>query len=102
MSRDLRIDAYIAKAQPFARPILDKVRERVHAVVPDVEDGADARVAERTGRTSLDAESLEGGLVAGRFRRQELEGDLATQPPVLGEIDHAHAAGAQGLQDPVV
>lgn len=38
MSRDPRIDAYIAKAQPFARPILEKVRERVHAVVPDVEE----------------------------------------------------------------
>ena len=33
MSREPRIDAYIAKAQPFARPILEKVRERVHAVV---------------------------------------------------------------------
>jgi uncharacterized protein YdeI (YjbR/CyaY-like superfamily) len=38
VSRDPRIDAYIAKAQPFARPILEKVRERVHAVVPDVEE----------------------------------------------------------------
>jgi uncharacterized protein YdeI (YjbR/CyaY-like superfamily) len=32
VSRDPRIDAYIAKAQPFARPILSHVRERVHAV----------------------------------------------------------------------
>lgn len=38
MSRDPRVDAYIAKAQPFARPILEKVRERVHAVVPNVEE----------------------------------------------------------------
>ena len=38
MSREPRIDAYIANAQPFARPILEKVRERVHAVVPDVEE----------------------------------------------------------------
>ena len=38
MSRDPRIDAYIARAQPFARPILEKVRERVHAVVPGVEE----------------------------------------------------------------
>lgn len=38
MSREPRIDAYIARAQPFARPILEKVRERVHAVVPDVEE----------------------------------------------------------------
>ena len=38
MSRDPRVDAYIASAQPFARDILDHVRERVHAVVPDVEE----------------------------------------------------------------
>jgi uncharacterized protein YdeI (YjbR/CyaY-like superfamily) len=38
VSREPRIDDYIAKAQPFARPILGKVRERVHAVVPDVEE----------------------------------------------------------------
>ena len=38
MSIDPRIDAYIAEAQPFARPILEKVRNRVHAVLPDVEE----------------------------------------------------------------
>ena len=38
MSRDPRIDAYIAKAAPFARPILEHVRARVHAVVPSVEE----------------------------------------------------------------
>ena len=38
MSRDPRIDDYIAKAAPFARPILNHVRERVHAVVPDAEE----------------------------------------------------------------
>ncbi len=38
MSRDPRIDAYIAKAAPFAQPILNHVRTRVHAVVPEVEE----------------------------------------------------------------
>ena len=38
MNRDSRIDAYIAKAQPFAQPILERVRARVHAIVPDVEE----------------------------------------------------------------
>jgi uncharacterized protein YdeI (YjbR/CyaY-like superfamily) len=38
LSREPRIDTYIARAQPFARPILEKARERVHAVVPDVEE----------------------------------------------------------------
>jgi uncharacterized protein YdeI (YjbR/CyaY-like superfamily) len=38
MNREPRIDAYIAKAAPFAKPILEKVRERVHAVAPDAEE----------------------------------------------------------------
>jgi uncharacterized protein YdeI (YjbR/CyaY-like superfamily) len=38
MIKDSRIDAYIERAQPFARPILQKVRERVHAVLPDAEE----------------------------------------------------------------
>ena len=38
MSRDPRVDTYLAKAQPFARPILEKVRERVHAALPEAEE----------------------------------------------------------------
>ena len=38
MNRDPRIDAYIAKAQPFARPILEHVRSRVHAAAPEAEE----------------------------------------------------------------
>lgn len=38
MTREPKIDAYIARARPFARPILEKVRERVHAVVPDIQE----------------------------------------------------------------
>jgi uncharacterized protein YdeI (YjbR/CyaY-like superfamily) len=33
-----QFDAYIAKAQPFARPILETLRERVHELAPDVEE----------------------------------------------------------------
>jgi len=35
-SRDPRVDAYIAKAQPFARPILKRIRKAVHAGCPEV------------------------------------------------------------------
>ncbi|MDP9423765.1 MAG: YdeI/OmpD-associated family protein [Pseudomonadota bacterium] len=38
MNRDPRIDAYITKAAPFARPILEKVRERVHVAAPEAEE----------------------------------------------------------------
>ena len=37
-SKDARIDAYIAKAEPFARPILTYIRKSVHAGCPDVEE----------------------------------------------------------------
>lgn len=39
MSRDPRVDAYIAKAQPFARPILERIREIVHRALPEIEEG---------------------------------------------------------------
>ena len=37
-SRDRRIDAYIQKSAPFARPILTHIREVVHAACPEVEE----------------------------------------------------------------
>jgi hypothetical protein len=36
--RDPRVDAYIGKAAGFAKPILTRVREAVHASYPDVEE----------------------------------------------------------------
>jgi uncharacterized protein YdeI (YjbR/CyaY-like superfamily) len=36
--RDLRIDAYIAKAAPFARPILQHLRALVHQACPEVQE----------------------------------------------------------------
>ncbi len=39
MSHDPRIDAYIAKSAPFARPILEHLRAVIHEACPDVEEG---------------------------------------------------------------
>jgi uncharacterized protein YdeI (YjbR/CyaY-like superfamily) len=36
--RDARVDEYIAKAPPFARPVLNHLREAVHEVCPEVEE----------------------------------------------------------------
>ena len=36
MPQDPRVDAYIAKAQPFAQPILRHLRDLVHRAVPDI------------------------------------------------------------------
>lgn len=37
-TRDPRVDAYIGKSAPFARPILDHLREVVHEACPEVEE----------------------------------------------------------------
>jgi uncharacterized protein YdeI (YjbR/CyaY-like superfamily) len=37
-TRDPRVDAYIEKAAPFARPILIHIRETVHAGCPELEE----------------------------------------------------------------
>jgi hypothetical protein len=37
-TRDPRVDAYIAKSQPFAQDILSHLRELVHETVPDVQE----------------------------------------------------------------
>src|SRR3569832_1873326 len=36
--KDRRIDAYIEKAQPFAKPVLRHFRKLVHQACPDVEE----------------------------------------------------------------
>jgi uncharacterized protein YdeI (YjbR/CyaY-like superfamily) len=38
MSRDERVDAYIARQADFARPILEHLREAVHAACPECEE----------------------------------------------------------------
>lgn len=38
MTRDPRVDSYIAARAPFAQPILAWLRDRVHAACPDIEE----------------------------------------------------------------
>jgi uncharacterized protein YdeI (YjbR/CyaY-like superfamily) len=74
MTRDPRIDAYIAKAQPFARPILEKVRERVHAVIPDAEEAMKWSMPAFTvgGKILLIAASFKAHAALNFWRGQEL------------------------------
>ena len=39
MKSDPRVDAYIARAAPFAQPILTRIREVAHAALPEGEEG---------------------------------------------------------------
>ena len=79
MSRDPRIDAYVAKAQPFARPILEKVRERVHAVVPRAEETIKWGMPAYTldGKILLITAAFKAHAALNFWRGQELRGDKA-------------------------
>ena len=79
MSRDARIDAYIAKAQPFARPILVHVRERVHAVLPDVEEAVKWSMPAYTlgGKIVLITAAFKAHMALNFWRGQELRGQAA-------------------------
>jgi len=75
VNRDPRIDAYIAKAQPFARPILEKARERVHAALPDAEETVKWNMPAYTldGKLVLITAAFKGHAALNFWRGQELE-----------------------------
>lgn len=79
MKRDPRIDAYIARAQPFARPILQHVRERVRAAAPNAEEtlkwSAPSFIVE--GKILLMIAAFKAHAALNFWRGQELRGDLA-------------------------
>ncbi len=80
MSRDPRIDAYIAKKAPFAKPILEHVRERVHAVVPKVEETLkwSAPAFTLDGKILLIMAAFKAHAALNFWRGQELRGDEAS------------------------
>ncbi len=85
-NREPRIDAYIEKAQPFARPILERVRERVHAVVPDIEEGMKWSTPTylRKGKIVLGTAAFKGHAIVNFWRGQELGFD--TKSGAMGQL----------------
>jgi uncharacterized protein YdeI (YjbR/CyaY-like superfamily) len=79
LNRDPRIDAYIAKAQPFARQILEHVRERAHATVPEAQEtlkwGAPSFVLD--GKILLIMAGFKAHAALNFWRGQELRGGEA-------------------------
>ena len=93
MSRDSRIDAYIAKAQPFAQPILEHVRERVHAVLPDVEETLKWSTPTycRNGRIVLGTAAFKAHAAVNFWRGQELGIDAPTD--AMGQLGKLTSLG---------
>jgi len=87
LSREPRIDAYIAKAAPFAQPILAHVRERVHAVVPGVEEAMKWSAPGFTldGKILLIMAAFKAHAALNFWRGQEI-GDGATKAGAMGQF----------------
>jgi uncharacterized protein YdeI (YjbR/CyaY-like superfamily) len=80
VSPDPRIDAYITKAQPFARPILEHIRKRVHAAAPEAEETMKWNSPAFTvdGKILLMMAAFKAHAVINFWRGQELRGDNAS------------------------
>ncbi len=87
MNRDPRVDAYIARAQPFARPILDHVRNRVHALLPDAEETTKWSAPAYTigGKIVLIMAAFKAHAALNFWRGQELRGNAA-DPDGMGQF----------------
>jgi uncharacterized protein YdeI (YjbR/CyaY-like superfamily) len=79
VNREPRIDTYIAKAQPFARPILEHVRERVHAALPEAEETLKWSMPAYTlgGKIVLITAAFKAHVALNFWRGQELRGEGA-------------------------
>jgi len=79
LKTDSRIDAYIAKKNPYAHPILNHVRTRVHSVVPEAEEaikwGAPAFLID--GKILLIMAAFKAHAALNFWRGQELRGEEA-------------------------
>ena len=94
MSRDPRIDAYIEKAAPFARPILEHVRERVHAAAPEAEETMKWSAPSFTveGKILLVMAAFKAHAALNFWRGQEIGGD-SPKNGAMGQFGKLVSAG---------
>jgi uncharacterized protein YdeI (YjbR/CyaY-like superfamily) len=120
-TKDPRIDSYITKAQPFARPILKYIRKAVHAGCPDVEEtlkwshpsfmykGILCGMAAFNEHVTFgfwkatamnDVVSTKSGEAAGQFGRIQSVDDLPGEKAMVGLVKQAAALHDQGVKAP--
>lgn len=119
-TRDPRVDAYIAGAAPFARPILERLREAVHAACPQCEETLKWRSptflyrgAILCGMAAFKQHAMFGfwkgalidtggkiDLAMGQFGRLESVADLPAKRALAGYIKKAMALEDAGVKAP--
>jgi hypothetical protein len=114
---DPRIDAYIAKAQPFAKPILAHIRALVHKAVPGVQETTKwsfphfeykgmlcsmaafkAHCAFGFWNHSILTEDQKSADAMGQFGRIASLGDLPSDKVFIGLVKKAAALNAAGVK----
>ena len=87
VSHDPRVDAYIAKAPAFAQPILRKIRERVHAAVPEAEEAMKWSAPSFTlhGKILIVMASFKAHAALNFWRGQEI-GDGSAKAGAMGQF----------------
>ena len=76
--------------------------EGLAIVFADVVNGANARMIQGGRGAGFALKTFERRRIFGEVGRQEFESDLAAETRVFGSKNLAHAAAAQGVDDPVM
>jgi hypothetical protein len=76
--------------------------EAVIALLPDLVNSADVRVIKSGCDFGLSQQTLLGALIGRDFCWEEFNGDFPLQPLVLSQVDLAHAAAPEFLDDAVM
>lgn len=86
MKTDPRVDAYIAKAASFAQPILKRVRSRVRALAPEVEETLKWSMPSFTidGKILLGMAAFKTHAVVGFWRGEEM--GVETSKDAMGQL----------------
>jgi uncharacterized protein YdeI (YjbR/CyaY-like superfamily) len=100
MSRDPRIDAYIAGKAEFARPILEHLREAVHGACPEVEETIKWGMPHFTHKGAMLAgmAAFKAHATFGFWRGKEVLGDTGSDVDAMGQF--GRIASLDDLPDP--
>ena len=88
MPRDPRVDAYIASKADFARPILEHLREAVHAAYPEVEETIKWSMPSFTckGRILAHMAAFKAHASFGFWQGKEVVGDTGAEGDAMGQF----------------
>jgi len=88
MTRDPRIDAYIAKQADFARPILEHLRRVVHEAAPEVEEAIKWSMPHFTykGRLFAGMAAFKAHATFGLWQASEVLGETGAERDAMGQF----------------